>query len=225
MSPDDTKVLLVDDHEIILHGLREFIASTPGIRVCATAGSAAEALEAIEHDCPDVALLDVRLPDMDGITLCREIRANSPDVKCLMFSSFGNQDAMFEAIIAGASGYILKDARLDEVARAISTVAAGGSVLDPELTERVLDKLRLGSAVEGPEKLTDQERRVLDLMASALTNREIAAEMHLAEQTVKNYVSSILSKLGLRGRTEAAVYAANLKGSEAVRRTSPGAAQ
>ena len=211
MSGDDMKVLLVDDHEIILHGLREFIASTPGITVCATANSAGEALKAIDDDCPDVALLDVRLPDMDGVTLCREIRANWPDVKCLMFSSLGNQDAMFEEIVAGASGYILKDARLDEVARAISTVAAGGSVLDPEMTERVLERIRLGGSAGGLENLTEQERRVLDLMANALTNREIAAEMHLAEQTVKNYVSSILSKLGLRGRTEAAVYAANLR--------------
>ena len=211
MSGKITKVLLVDDHEIILHGLREFIASTPGITVCATADSAGAALEAIDDECPDVALLDVRLPDMDGITLCREIRADWPDVKCLMFSSFGNQDAILEAIVAGASGYILKDARLDEVARAISTVAAGGSILDPELTARVLARIRSGDPEAGPGKLTAQERRVLDLMADALTNREIAAELHLAEQTVKNYVSSILSKLGLRGRTEAAVYAANLR--------------
>ena len=211
MTAGDTKVFLVDDHEIILHGLREFINVTDGLCVSGSARTAADALRGLETDLPDVALLDVRLPDMDGVTLCREIRTRFPEVKCLMFSSFGDQDAMLEAIVAGASGYILKDARLDDVVKSLSTVAAGGSVLDPTLTGRVLDRIRSGESEEGPEKLTDQERKVLDLMAGALTNREIAAEMHLAEQTVKNYVSSILSKLGLRGRTEAAVYATNLK--------------
>lgn len=216
------RVLLVDDHEIILHGLHEFIRATEGIDVSATASSAQEALVAVEADPPDVALLDVRLPDMDGITLCRELRDRFPQVRCLMFSSFGSQDAMFEAIVAGASGYILKDARLTEVVEAISTVAAGGSLLDPKMTERVLARVRSGGSAIGPEKLTDQERRILDLMAGALTNREIAAEMHLAEQTVKNYVSVILAKLGLRGRTEAAIYAAKLKeGPRGPRNTAP----
>ena len=208
------KVLLVDDHEIILHGLREFFAATENLTVCATAKTAREALEAVEAEQPDVALLDVRLPDMDGVTLCREITERFPEVHCLMFSSFGSQDAMLEALVAGADGYILKDSRLTEVVRSIETVMAGGSLLDPALTERVLDRLRSGGSEERADRLTEQERRVLDLMSEGLTNSEISERLHLAKQTVKNYVSSILSKLGVRGRTEAAIYAANLRRGE-----------
>lgn len=204
------RVFLVDDHEIVLNGLSEYIGWIPDLSVVGKVTSAEEALRTIGSADPDVAVLDVRLPDMDGITLCREIRATHPRVKCLMLSSYASQDTMLEAIISGASGYVLKEARLAKVVDAIRSVGAGKTLLDPALTQKVLDRIRSVNREEGITSLTSQEERVLDLMALGLTNREISEQLYLAEQTVKNYVSVILSKLGMR-RTEAAVYASNLK--------------
>lgn len=205
------RVFLVDDHQIVLHGLSEFFKVTDDIHVVGSATSAQEALETLGALDVDVAVLDVRLSDMDGITLCREIRARHSDVQCLMLSSYGTEDALLEAIVAGAAGYILKELPLPEVADAIRTVAQGGSLLDPQMTARVLDRLRAAPEEDAVEKLTAQERRILDLMAKGLSNREISEQLFLAEQTVKNYVSSILSKLGMQRRTQAAVYATNLR--------------
>lgn len=214
MNPVETQVLLVDDHEIVRHGLAAYVASTSDLRVWRSAASAAEALELLRADpetLPDVAVLDVRLPDMDGISLCREIRAEFPSVGCLMLSSFTNQDSVFGALLAGAAGYVPKDAPLEDVMTAIREVAAGRSLLDPALTAQVLDRIRQQDRKMGTEALTDSERRVLDLISTGMTNREISAELHLAEQTVKNYVSSLLSKLGMKRRTQAAIYAVDLQ--------------
>ncbi|MEA2452761.1 MAG: hypothetical protein QOG04_1471 [Actinomycetota bacterium] len=207
------KVFLVDDHEIVLHGLSEYIDSAEGISVVGMVTSGEEALRVIGSAHPDVAVLDVRLPDMDGITLCREIRAAYPGTHCLMLSSYASEDARLEAIIAGASGYVLKEARLSEVVDSIRSVGAGKALLDPLLTQKVLDRIR-EVPNGGKGSLTAQEQRVLDLMALGETNREISKKLYLAEQTVKNYVSGILAKLGMQRRTQAAVYATNLKRNE-----------
>lgn len=168
---------------------------------------------------PDVAVLDVRLPDGDGVEVCREIRSQRPDLPCLMLTSFADDEALFDAIMAGASGYVLKQIRGDDLVDAIRRVAAGESLLDPTATTRVLDRLRRGGPDDGKlAQLTDQERRILELLADGLTNRQIAEQMYLAEKTVKNYVSNLLAKMGMQRRTEAAVYAARL--SERHRRRS-----
>ena len=207
------KVLFVDDHEIVRHGLVAYMESEPDLELWHSTGTATEALAALRNgsDLPDVAVLDVRLPDIDGISLCRDIRTEFPAVQCLMLSSFSNQDAVFGALMSGASGFVLKETRLEELMEAIREIAAGRSLLDPELTAGVLEKIRAGDRKVGAQKLTDGERRVLDLVSRGMTNREISNELHLAEQTVKNYVSVILSKLGMKRRTQAAIYAANLK--------------
>lgn len=207
MSRETISILLVDDHHIVLHGLSSFIETQDDLDVAGKAMTAADALAFLERADTDVALLDVRLPDMDGISLCREIRARHPSVKCLMLSSFGDKGAMLEALIAGASGYLLKDASLVDVVASLRKVAAGESLMDPALTSEVLNRLRRVHHEE-PPSLTEQEERVLDLVAEGLSNREIGLQLYLAEQTVKNYVSSILSKLGLQRRTQAAVYQA-----------------
>lgn len=199
-------VLLVDDHHIVLHGLSAFLESQEDIVVAGKAMNAEDALSSLANKEPAVALLDVRLPDMDGITLCREIRARHPAVSCLMLSSFADREAMLEALIAGASGYILKDASLPEVVLGIRRVAAGESLMDPALTSEVLGRLRRSGQDEKAPPLTPQEERILDLITEGLSNREIGERLNLAEQTVKNYVSSVLSKLGLQRRTQAVVY-------------------
>ena len=200
----DIRVLLVDDHRIVLHGLTEYLAGVEGIEVVGTALSGKEALRIVKDAEPRVALLDVRLPDMDGIELCREIRTRCPQVMCLMFSSYPNEQAMFEAILAGASGYILKEARLEEVVAGIRAVAAGKSLLDPQMTQRLLERIR-NPALMAPS-LSPQESKMVDLIAQGLTNREIGDLLSLAEQTVKNYVSAILAKLGLQRRSQVAAY-------------------
>jgi DNA-binding NarL/FixJ family response regulator len=203
-SDESIRVLLVDDHEIVLHGLSEFIGSQEGLVVSASATTAASALDALSAGPTDIALLDVRLPDMDGISLCREIRSRHPDTRCLMLSSFGSEEATLEAVVAGASGYLLKDSALDVVVDMIRAVAAGKTLLDPALTSKALDELRRRK-VDPTANLTSQERRVLDLLSEGLTNDEIAERLHLAPQTIKNYVSTVLTKLGMR-RIEAALY-------------------
>ncbi len=205
------RVFLLDDHEIVRRGLRELLEATGEMEVVAEAGTAEEALRRVPATNPDVAVLDVRLPDGDGVEVCRELRSKDPTLKCLMLTSYSDDEALFDAIMAGASGYVLKQIRGNELVDAIKAVAAGQSLLDPAMTTRVLERLRTGGAEdEKIASLTDQERRLLDLLAEGYTNREIAERMFLAEKTVKNYVSNLLSKMGMQRRTEAAVYAARL---------------
>ncbi len=205
------RVFLLDDHEIVRRGLRELLEATGEMEVVAEAGTAEEALRRVPATNPDVAVLDVRLPDGDGVEVCRELRSKDPTLKCLMLTSYSDDEALFDAIMAGASGYVLKQIRGNELVDAIRAVAAGQSLLDPAMTTRVLERLRTGGAEdEKIASLTDQERRLLDLLAEGYTNREIAERMYLAEKTVKNYVSNLLSKMGMQRRTEAAVYAARL---------------
>lgn len=202
------KVFLLDDHEIVRRGVRELLEAGGGIEVVGEASTAAEALARIPATKPDVAVLDVRLPDGSGVEVCREVRSEQPSIACLMLTSFSDDDALFEAIMAGASGYVLKQIRGNDLVTAIRRVARGESLLDPSVTAKVLHRLRHPSEEdERLAKLTPQERRILDLIAEGATNRQIGNELHLAEKTVKNYVSNMLMKLGMSRRTEAAVFA------------------
>jgi two-component system, NarL family, response regulator DevR len=211
MAQDTTRVFLVDDHEVVRRGLRELIEDQEDLEVVGEAGSAGMALAGITDAKPHVAVLDVRLPDGDGVEVCREIRTTNPEVQCLMLTSFSDDEALFNAIMAGAAGYVLKQVRGNDLVEAIRRVAAGESLLDPSVTGRVLERLRRGTEEdERLATLTEQERKILELVAEGLTNRQIADRIHLAEKTVKNYVSSILSKLGMQRRTEAAVFMARL---------------
>jgi two-component system response regulator DevR len=205
------RVFLLDDHEIVRRGLRDLVESAGDIEVVGEAGTAEEALGRIPATTPDVAVLDVRLPDGSGIEVCRDVRSRHPEIQCLMLTSFSDDEALFDAIMAGASGYVLKQIRSSELVDAIRTVASGRSLLDPQLTKKVLERLRNGDEEDERIKhLTDQERRILGYLADGLTNRQIADEMFLAEKTVKNYMSNLLAKMGVSRRTEAAVYAARL---------------
>ncbi len=205
------RVFLMDDHELVRRGIRELLASEDDLEVVGEAGTAEEALARIPATRPDVAVLDVRLPDGDGIEVCREIRSRHPALACLMLTSFADDEALFAAIMAGASGYVLKQIRGNELVGAIRTIAAGGSLLDPTVTRRVLERIRVGEPEDDHlSQLSEQERRILDLIAEGKTNRQIAEAIFLAEKTVKNYVSSILAKLGMERRSEAAAYAARL---------------
>jgi DNA-binding NarL/FixJ family response regulator len=206
-------VFLLDDHEVVRRGVRELIEAESGgeIVVAGEAGTAEEALSRLPSARADVAVLDVRLPDGDGVEVCREIRSRHPDVQCLMLTSFADDEALFDSIMAGASGYVLKQVRGADLVDSVRRVAAGQSLLDPSVTARVLDRVRRGPEEDtGAVHLTDQERRILDLLAEGLTNRQIGERMYLAEKTIKNYVSNLLMKLGMHRRTEAAVYAARL---------------
>ena len=205
------RVFLLDDHEIVRRGVKELLETEGDIEVVGEAGTAAEALARIPPTRPDVAVLDVRLPDGDGVQVCREIRSAHPEIQCLMLTSFADDEALFQAIMAGASGYVLKQIKGADVVEAVRSVAAGRSLLDPSVTARVLERLRKGSEEdELLARLSPQERNILRLIADGLTNRQIAEEVHLAEKTVKNYVSNLLAKLGMERRTQAAVYAARL---------------
>ncbi len=206
-----TRVFLLDDHEIVRQGLRALLESQGDIEVVGEAGTAAEALARIPPLRPDVAVLDVRLPDGDGVQVCREVRAAAPEIQCLMLTSFADDEALFEAIMAGAAGYVLKQIKGTDIVDAIRRVAAGESLLDPDATKRVLDRIR--NPPEEDERLTTltpQERRILELITDGLTNRQIAEEMFLAEKTVKNYVSNLLAKLSMERRTQAAVFGARV---------------
>ncbi|MGI5129962.1 response regulator [Pseudonocardia sp. CA-107938] len=208
-------VFLLDDHEIVRRGIAQLLELEDDIEVIGEAASAAQALARIPALRPDVAVLDVRLPDGEGVSVCREIRsALTPAPACLMLTSYSDDEALFGAIMAGASGYLLKQVSGVDLVGAVRTVAAGGSLLDPRATAVVLERLRRGDEPEDPRfaSLSPQERRILELIADGLTNRQIGAEMYLAEKTVKNYVSSLLHKLGMSRRTEAAVYATELRG-------------
>jgi DNA-binding NarL/FixJ family response regulator len=207
-------VFLLDDHEIVRRGIFQVLEAEDDITVAGEAATAAQALARIPALRPDVAILDVRLPDGDGITVCRDIRsAVSPPPTCLMLTSYSDDEALFGAIMAGASGYLLKQITGTDLVGAVRTVAAGGSLLDPKATAVVLERLRRGDKPSDPRyaSLSPQERRILGLIAEGLTNRQIGAELFLAEKTVKNYVSSLLHKLGFTRRTEAAVYATGLR--------------
>ncbi|WP_051741593.1 response regulator [Streptomyces xylophagus] len=210
--PEDGKisVFLLDDHEVVRRGVYEMLSVEDDIEVVGEAGTAADALVRIPAVRPDVAILDVRLPDGSGVEVCREIRALDDSVKCLMLTSFADDEALFDAIMAGASGYVLKAIRGNELLSAVRDVAAGKSLLDPVATARVLERLRNGGAQKDDkfDSLTDQERRILDLIGEGLTNRAIGERLHLAEKTIKNYVSSLLSKLGMERRSQAAAYVA-----------------
>jgi DNA-binding NarL/FixJ family response regulator len=208
-----TRVFLVDDHEIVRRGIADLVDAEPDISVVGEAGTAAEALARIPAVRPDVAVLDARLPDGSGIDVCRDVRSIDPTIKALILTSYDDDEALFAAILAGAAGYVLKQIGSSDLIEGVRRVASGQSLIDPALTARVLDRVR-----NGPEQheelaaLTDQERKILALIAEGLTNRQIGERMFLAEKTVKNYVSSILAKLGLERRTQAAVLAAKLLG-------------
>ncbi len=206
-----TRVFLLDDHEVVRRGLRELFESEDDLTVVGEAASAQEALARAPSSRPDVAVLDVRLPDGDGVEVCRDLRSSMPELKCLMLTSYADDEALFSAILAGASGYVLKQIRGGDLVSAVRRVAAGESLLDPALTRQVMERLR-GENVEDERlaRLTTQERNILELIADGKTNRQIADELFLAEKTVKNYVSNLLSKMGFARRTEAAVYAAVL---------------
>ncbi|GGP70927.1 DNA-binding response regulator [Streptomyces abikoensis] len=190
------------------------LAGEPDIEVVGEAGTAADALTRIPATRPDVAVLDVRLPDGSGVEVCREIRSQDENIKCLMLTSYADDEALFDAIMAGAAGYVLKAIRGNELLSAVRDVAAGKSLLDPVATARVLERLRDGRSSRGDDRLaslTDQERRILDLIGEGLTNRAIGERLHLAEKTIKNYVSSLLSKLGMERRSQAAAFVARLQ--------------
>ncbi|MDB1086345.1 response regulator transcription factor [Streptomyces sp. ACA25] len=206
-------VFLLDDHEVVRRGVHEMLSMEPDIEVVGEAGTAAEALVRIPATHPDVALLDVRLPDGSGVEVCREIRSRDESLKCLMLTSFADDEALFDAIMAGASGYVLKAIRGNDLLSAVRDVAAGKSLLDPVTTQQVLERLRHGGGRPDDRlaHLTDQERRILDLIGEGLTNRAIGERLHLAEKTIKNYVSSLLAKLGMERRSQAAAYVARLQ--------------
>jgi two-component system, NarL family, response regulator DevR len=205
------RVFLLDDHEVVRRGVRDLLEAEDDIEVVGEAGTAEQALARIPPTRPHVAVLDVRLPDGDGVSVCREIRSDHPDIQCLMLTSFSDDEALFQAIMAGAAGYLLKQIKGTDIVDGVRRVARGESLLDPTVTKRVLDRLRKPPEEdEGLARLTPQERRILELIAEGMTNRQIADTIHLAEKTVKNYVSNLLSKLGMERRTQAAVYAARL---------------
>jgi DNA-binding NarL/FixJ family response regulator len=213
-EPSGIRVFLLDDHEVVRHGLRALLESAGDITVVGESGLAAEATARIPALHADVAVLDARLPDGSGIEVCRAVRAVDPDVRALILTSYDDDEALFAAIMAGASGYVLKEIGGQDLVGAVRQVAAGNSLIDPTLTARVLDRVRNGPAtVPELSELTEQELKLLGLIAEGLTNRQIGERMFLAEKTVKNYVSSILSKLGLERRTQAAVLASKLLGS------------
>jgi DNA-binding NarL/FixJ family response regulator len=201
-------VFLVDDHEIVRRGVRDLLESQPDIAVVGEAGTAEAALADIPALRPDVAVLDVRLPDGDGVSVCREIRSQVPQVGCLMLTSFGDDEALFDAIMAGAAGYVLKQIRGTDLIGAIRAVASGQSLIDPKAASRVIDRMRdRARGVDPLAVLTTPETKILELIGKGLTNRQIGERLFLAEKTVKNYVSSIFVKLGMERRTQAAAYA------------------
>ncbi|MFI7063637.1 response regulator [Kribbella sp. NPDC050124] len=204
------RVFLLDDHEVVRLGLHQLLEDEPDIEVVGDASTAAEAIARIPAVRPDVALLDVRLPDGDGISVCREVRSTMDEPPaCLMLTSYSDDDALFTAIMAGASGYLLKQVHASDLVGAVRRLASGESLLDPAMTKKVLERLRHPVVDEDPRyaSLTEQERRILAEIAEGKTNRQIAQSLYLAEKTVKNYVSSLLRKLNVERRTEAAIFA------------------
>ncbi|MEU6162590.1 response regulator transcription factor [Streptomyces tanashiensis] len=210
-----TKVFLVDDHEVVRRGLRDLIDDEPDMEVVGEASTADEALARGPALRPDVAVLDVRLPDGDGITVCRELRSRMPDLACLMLTSFDDEDALIDAIMAGAAGYVLKQIKGSDLVSAVRTVATGQSMLDPATTARLMRSLREPETAKAPGDerlavLSERERAVLELIGEGLTNRQIAKRLYLSEKTVKNHISRLLGKLGVERRVQAAVIAAQV---------------
>jgi two-component system response regulator DevR len=209
------RIFLLDDHELVRHGIRELLSTVPGLEVVGEAATVQEALARIPAVRPDVAVLDVQLPDGSGIDVCREIRSSMPSTYCLILTSHDDNDAVLASVLAGASGYVLKQVRTAGLVDAIRQVSLGRSLIDPAVIARVMEQVRQGTRrVERLPELTQREREVLDLVADGLTNRQIGEAMFLAEKTVKNYVSSILAKLGLERRTQAAVVGAEARRDE-----------
>lgn len=215
MEGQPLKILIVDDHEVVRMGLRTLLGRHEAFKVVGEAGSMTEAIEMAARQTPDVVVMDIRLPDGSGVEACRAIRAENPNAKILMLTSYADEEAVLASILAGAAGYLLKEIRGKELIRAIETVAGGSSLLDPAVTQKVLERIRRTAAGSSDEKLSalsEQERRVLALVAEGKTNKEIAELVCLSDKTVKNYVSSILSKLGLHRRSQAAAYFVRKKG-------------
>jgi two-component system, NarL family, response regulator DevR len=211
MTTRELRVMLVDDHEVVREGLRALLNRRPGMSVVAEAGTVAQAIEVALKEKPDVVVMDVRLPDGSGVEACREIRSELPDTRMIMLTSYADEDAVMASILAGASAYLLKQTRGQQLAEAVEAVARGESLLDPQVTMRVLEQVRnlsSGANTDKQNQLNENENKILRLIAEGKTNREIAAEIYLSDKTVKNYVSSILSKLNLRRRSEAAAYIA-----------------
>jgi DNA-binding NarL/FixJ family response regulator len=213
MAAKSVGILIVDDHEVVRMGLRTLLEKRDGFTVVGEAGTAEEALRVARQSQPDVVIMDIRLPDGNGVQACREIREELPDTRVIMLTSYADDEALFGSIMAGASGYMLKQVRGQNLAEAIEKVANGESLLDPAVTSRVLERMRGLAAGGGDElaALSPQERKILTLIAEGMTNKEIAADVFLSDKTVKNYVSSILSKLNLRRRSEAAAFIAERK--------------
>ncbi|MGW6225505.1 response regulator [Cellulosimicrobium cellulans] len=210
---EQVRVYLLDDHEVVRRGLKGLLVAEDGLEIVGESGTARTAIREIPQLRPDVAVLDVRLPDGSGIEVCRELHASAPDVRSLILTSYDDDEALFSAIMAGASGYLLKVITGSDVVDAVRRVAAGQSLIDPALTSRVLERLRAGPAQEPAlAALSEQELNVLTAIAEGLTNRQIASKLFLSEKTVKNYVSNILTKLDLESRTQAAVLATRLLG-------------
>ncbi len=210
MKAGNVRIMLVDDHEVVRMGLRTLLEKRPGFLVVAEAGSVAEAVSTAHQAQPDVVVMDIRLPDGTGVEACREIRADRPETRVIMLTSYADDEAVYGSIMAGASGYLLKQTRGQDLAQAIERVAKGESLLDPAITAQVLERMRQLARGELDElaALSPQERKILGAIAEGKTNKEIAAEVFLSDKTVKNYVSSILSKLNLRRRAEAAAFIA-----------------
>jgi DNA-binding NarL/FixJ family response regulator len=218
------RLFLLDDHEIVRRGVRDLLDTEPGITVIGEAGTATAALARIPALKPDVAVLDIRLPDGDGVTVCRDIRSKMPQLACLMLTSFSDDEALFDAIMAGAAGYVLKQIRGTDLVGAIRTIASGQSLLDPQAAATVMRRIRDQSTATDPlAALTDQERRILALIGEGLTNRQIGDRLFLAEKTVKNYVSALFAKLGMQRRAQAAAYAAHVFDQQKARRPHRGA--
>ena len=206
------RVFLLDDHEIVRRGIADLISAAPDLQLVGEAGTAAQALARIPGARPHVAILDARLPDGSGIDVCRDIRSADPDIHCLILTSYDDDEALFAAVMAGADGYLLKEIRGSSLVDAIRQVAAGQSLMDPKVTGRLLTRLRDGEPNDKrTEGLTDRDRDILALIADGLTNRQIGEQLHLAEKTIKNYVSALLAKLGMQRRTQAAVFGAAIR--------------
>jgi len=206
------RVMLVDDHEIVRRGIADLIGTADDLEVVGEASGVAEALARVPQVNPDVAVLDVRMPDGNGIELCRDLKSEMPNLNCLMLTSYADDDALFDAIMAGASGFVLKQVLGLDLLNAIRTVGAGGSLLDPRTTTALMNRIRHDREDQNPlNKLTEQERMVFDLIGEGMTNRQIGERMFLAEKTIKNYVSHLLNKLGMQRRTQAAALAAELR--------------
>ena len=213
-APVALTLLIVDDHEVVRQGLSAMLDRRPGLQVVAEAGTVAEAVDAARRYRPDLVIMDVRLPDGSGIEACRDIRAELPETRVVMLTSYPDEEAVIAAIIAGASGYLLKQVRARDLVAALEAVGRGESLLDPAVTGKVLERMRRIASSDQPDELaalTQQERKILAFVAEGMTNKEIAAQVFLSDKTVKNYVSSILAKLNLERRAQAAAYVARLK--------------